>query len=218
MLCEHIRSYTKGDFWDVLSHWTMLLPAFSVFACSAQSLVIMRACVYTQVGWGFLPLNYLLDLCVLIYAGGYHHYDFFVYPSEVKLPKSLFDQMRDSRLINALLGRRNPMASAKEVDVKILSTEEMAKQCLNFYLEPYVEQLLAGKYSENFKVDVFVKEVASLFFQHQKLHIKHHNLIHRHVKDILKVKILELLILSQACVHPPTDSPFLSALYVYSSV
>ena len=93
--------------------------------------------------------------------------------------------------MNLLFGRRNPAASAKEVDAKILSTEEMAVQCLNFYLEPYVEQLLAGKYSENFKVDVFVKEVASLFLQHQQLSIKRSIPIHHRVKDILKVKCFE---------------------------
>ena len=124
----------------------------------------------------------------MIYAGEYHHYDFFVYPSEVKLPKSIYDQVRDSRLMNVLFGRRNPAAGAKEVDAKILSTEEMAKQCLNFYLEPYVEQLLSGKYLENFKVDVFVKEVASLFLQHQQLSIKRSIPIRHQVKDISKVK------------------------------
>ena len=29
VLCEHIRSYMKGALWDLLSPWTMPLPAFS---------------------------------------------------------------------------------------------------------------------------------------------------------------------------------------------
>lgn len=126
---------------------------------------------------------------ILIHTGEYHHYDFFVYPSVMKVPKTFFDQVRDSTIMNALFGKRNPEGSANEVDLKILSTEEMSKQCLNFYLEPYMKQLMDGKYSETFKVDDFVKRVTSVYLQHKSLSIKcNHHPSHCTVEGIPKVK------------------------------
>lgn len=90
--------------------------------------------------------------------------------------------------MNMFFGKRNPAASAKEVDAKILSTEEMGKQCLNFYLEPYMKQLLDEKYPESFKVDCFVNCVASLYSQHQYFCIKHRQPDRCPVGGIEKVK------------------------------
>lgn len=131
---------------------------------------------------------------MIILAGEYHHYDYFVYPSELKVPKSFFDQVRDTgtKIMSAIFGKRTPAASAKEVkevDAKILTTEEMAKQCLNFYLEPYMKQLLDEKYSESFRVDGFVNKVASLYSQHVCLSIKRrHDPSPFRVEGIQKVK------------------------------
>ena len=114
----------------------------------------------------------------LFVAEEYHHYDFLVYPKITKVAKGFFDQMKETgRGIMAFFGRgssKKPAEDAKEVDFQILSTEAMAKQCLQFYLEPCKNLLLEeGEFPAGFNLDHLVNGVAGIYLQHQKPCVKH---------------------------------------------
>ena len=110
-------------------------------------------------------------------TGEYHQHDFLVYPSVTEVPKSLLDKVKDTGrgLMNTLLGRRNPSQFAEGVEIKVPDKDVMLKQCLHFYLNSYMETLVDGKYEAGFKIDILVKEIASVYFQQRQPSIVRHN-------------------------------------------
>ena len=65
---------------------------------------------------------------------------------------------------------------SKDQELKPLSRDDMAKQCLHFYLEKYKTMLLEGEgFFKGFRVDVFAKDVAHIYLQHHfpKLKYRH---------------------------------------------
>jgi hypothetical protein len=100
--------------------------------------------------------------------GGIQRYDFIVYPPEMKVPKSLYDQLRDTRFAKFLFGRRTQTENAADVEMKIPSKYSMIVKSLNFYLEPYMAKLLSnavGSFSD-------IWSITSVFFQHCELWFK----------------------------------------------
>ena len=114
---------------------------------------------------------YMLNLyfiTVLILGTDYHQYDFCVYPEMTKVEKSGWSQAL-GWLTRNLLGN-TPTVEAFTPP----TTEEMVKQCLLFYLEPYKNFLLNG-YDENFQVEEFVRQVKLIVNHHYTPIVQHHD-------------------------------------------
>ena len=127
-------------------------------------------------------------LTILSFLGAdYHQYDFFVYPEITKVEKGVFGRVWDvtGGWVTKMLPGNTPTVEA----FTPLSTKEMAKKCLSFYLEHYKNILLNG-YDENFQVEEFVKGVKLIVNQHQAPVVQHQNFVHsvplEHIKDVRK--------------------------------
>ena len=92
-------------------------------------------------------------------AAGYHQHDYIVYPQEMKLPGTLFDQLRDSKLGNLFLGRRS---QSNDNEVTIPTPNSMVMQSFIFYLESYMMVLL----NDDLDYIKYFEHVTTLFRQH----------------------------------------------------
>ena len=65
-------------------------------------------------------------------------------------------------------------SDGKEDSVTPLSTSEMAKRCLHLYLKPYKAIMLKEQeYPEDFKVDLFVRQMRHIYQLHQQPMVQH---------------------------------------------
>ena len=111
-------------------------------------------------------LNLLLFLIFFYTSAGneYHQYDFFVYPKETQVRRGILSRAWKAS-VDFLLSNQD--SASQEQPFSPPSTEDMVKDCLHFYLEPFKDCLLnnAG-YQSNFSISEFVRQVKLLFMQH----------------------------------------------------
>lgn len=101
----------------------------------------------------------------------YHQYDMVVYPKVAEGTKGLGDRIKAGfkagfSFFGSLVGLPSSTQAegVKEVEFKPPSREQLASQCLQFYLEPYKKVLLQeGGYPSEYKVDVMVFEITHIY-------------------------------------------------------
>lgn len=104
-------------------------------------------------------------LYLSISTGEYHQYDHVVYPRLVKeVPKTFLETGKE--YLSFIL----PISRTKRQE----EADIMAKKCLNFYLEPYKDQLLQDReYSQHYKVDDLIDQVVRVYKSHRVTLVKH---------------------------------------------
>ena len=108
---------------------------------------------------------------IYIYISGneYLKYDYFVYPKATKVEKGHLSQ--------AATAVRRFFTGQDDDRVERftpLATDEMMKQCLLFYLEPFKDLLLHKvAYPDNFRIDHFVEQVRTIMQQHKVTLVRH---------------------------------------------
>ena len=117
----------------------------------------------------------------------YHQYDFFVYPEATRVERGYLSQAWEaskgffSKYFINIQG-----SSVSEDEFTPLSSKEMVKQCLFFYLQPYQEALVnETSYTKDFTVDGFVQQVKRIFE-------KHHTPVVQHGLQVCPVRIENL--------------------------
>lgn len=92
-----------------------------------------------------------------------------VYPKVIKVSKGLYDTMK-AKVKAGISAIGNWFRSStqteedKGVEFKLPSKEELAVQCLQFYLEPMKGVLLQdGEYPKEYKVDFMVTEIVHIY-------------------------------------------------------
>ena len=126
-------------------------------------------------------------------VGELQQYDMFVYPGVTRIPKSFVDEMKERGIIRGLFHRFfGSRTQAEDVEMKLLDKENMAKQCLKFYLCSHMPVLLSERHTSNFKLDTCVSEIANLFRQHHQPCIKMYNNLVRAEVPLSKVSIFKL--------------------------
>ena len=117
---------------------------------------------------------------MFFFAGSeYHQYDFFVYPKARKVEKHMLSRAWEGIVRNVFNIKSD---DTPEEGFTPPSTEEMVKQCLNFYLEPFKRVLLnKDGYPADFRLDDFVVKVKRIFQQHNKPIVQHQNMNWAHV-------------------------------------
>ena len=115
---------------------------------------------------------------ILALGTAYHQYDFFVYPAIRKT------------LTRGWVTKKLPGNIPTVETFTPSSTEEMVKQCLSFYLQPYKNILLCG-YDENFQIEEFVRQVYLIVEQHHTFVIQYQDCVyHVAVEGLKSVRIL----------------------------
>ena len=116
-------------------------------------------------------------LKVALFSGEYHQYDMCAYPKITKVQRSVYDAVTTTvkagiSFFSRLFRTKPPQDDVKEVDFKPPSMEELATQCLHFYLEPYKNALLqeSGRYP---MVNSVVRDIVHVFNTILKPAVKH---------------------------------------------
>lgn len=85
----------------------------------------------------------------------------------MKLPATLYDQLRDNKILNFIFGKRS---KSNDIEVRIPTPNDMVKQSFVLYLESYMTELLA----DDLDYIKYFKCVTTLFRQHCEVKIMRH--------------------------------------------
>lgn len=97
-----------------------------------------------------------------------------MYPKATKVEKHVLSRAWESGvgIVKSLFNMKGDTAPEERFTPP--STEEMVKQCLTFYLEPYKRVLLnEDGYPSEFRINKLVGEVKLIFQQHKKPVVQH---------------------------------------------
>ena len=97
-----------------------------------------------------------------------------MYPKETEIQRGILSRAWKASVgvYNFLINNQD--SATEEQPFSPPSTEDMVKDCLHFYLEPYKDILLnKAEYQSNFSIGEFVRQVKLLFKQHHKPVVQH---------------------------------------------
>lgn len=167
----------------------MIAMSFYILLLNMETLIVAFA--LTRI----LKVTSTYKLCMhfshvdFLLIGEHHQYDTVVYPKVVKVAKSFVGKMIARIGAFVGLGSSAQTENAKEVEVKIPPKEELAAQCLQFYLEPYKSVLLQdGEHPKEYNVDSLVTEIINIYSQLHEPWVDGHK---RRVPLFVKVSTIE---------------------------
>ena len=95
-------------------------------------------------------------------TGEYHQYDMCAYPKVTTVPKGFFGQVKAKVSSFFRYFQREQQSDDGKEDFKPPSKEDLASQCLHFYLEPYRNEILQEE--KSLVVDS-ATEIAHIYFK-----------------------------------------------------
>ena len=118
---------------------------------------------------------FIYSICILssasvfifAYIGTYHQYDSVVYPKNVKATDTAVHP-KDIRTTKSLYQRakawfRRSSSSQPQEEEDTLSPFEMAKLCLQVYLDGYKQMLCSGSFPQQADLKAIVEEICHIF-------------------------------------------------------
>ena len=104
---------------------------------------------------------------IFAYIGTYHQYDTVVYPKSVKASDTA-DHPKDIKTTKSFFQRakawfRRSSSSQPQEEEDTLSQFEMAKLCLQVYLDGYKQMLCSGSFPQQADLKTIVEEICHIF-------------------------------------------------------
>ena len=125
-----------------------------------------------------LTRNFLVFCLVCLYSAGvFHQHDYIVYPQEMKLPATLFEQFKDG-VVNFFRGKSSRSSGTSDVEINVPTSNSMVMQSFLFYLEVYKTILLCHDLEGIDFVECF-NQITVILKQHRQAIIRTRRGVHR---------------------------------------
>jgi hypothetical protein len=159
-----------------------------------------------------LVLSHEEQMCA--YGGIFHQHDYIVYPQEMKLPASFFDQFKDT-VMNFFRGKSSRSSVTSDVEINVPTLNSMVMQSFLFYLEVY-KTILLGCDLQGIDFVRCFNQITVIFKQHRQAIIRIWRSVHREsIHGIVKgmKNWLEQVIETLAKAENPTQQ-FVSSVLI----